>query len=509
MEAVPRMPMIWLELKEAGEFQFSSRVLQFIKRNYGEKPENFSDALRKLEQLRKAVVNIPRDFEGCNTLKKYLGQLHFLQSRVPMAYGQEAASPVTWQVRVEKAICALHSYLGSMDNRVSEDGMKTSCTHFQSAAGAFTHIRDYYNSNYSSDLIHHALSININLMLGQAQECLLEKTLLDNKKSLITARICAQVSEYYRECIRVLESSDSLSGKKEWRKLLCMKISYFSAIKHFHMGKHSEEQQKYGEAVAYFQLSLSRLNDAIKLGKGQPESIHEALKFTMDIIGGKFNSAKKDNDFIYHEPVPELEALAVVKGAPLVKPLPVNLTDPNTTGPDLFSRLVPLAAHESSSVYSEEKAKLLRDVMAKIEAKNRVLESFMNSLNCDAVDPDVFISVPSVLLEKCAALSVQPDAVKRLVQAMQALSSVYTDVGSNLKDVRSALEEAEAREKTPELTELQNEFKKYEAVHQAASQSNTELHQAMNQHIPNLRLLQGTLEELRNSLPRPQLSQGE
>ncbi|XP_046690436.1 tyrosine-protein phosphatase non-receptor type 23b isoform X2 [Silurus meridionalis] len=524
MEAVPRMPMIWLELKEAGEFQFSSRVFQFIKRNYGEKPENFSDALGKLEQLRKAVVNIPRDFEGCNTLKKYLGQLHFLQSRVPMAYGQEAASPVTWfdifsgkqvtheDIGYEQAcvlynIGALHSYLGSMDNRVSEEGMKTSCTHFQSAAGAFTHIRDYYNSNYSPDLIHHALSININLMLGQAQECLLEKTLLDNKKSLITARICAQVSEYYRECIRVLENSDSLSGKKEWRKLLCMKISYFSAIKHFHMGKHSEEQQKYGEAVAYFQLSLSRLNDAIKLGKGQPESIHEALKFTMDIIGGKFNSAKKDNDFIYHEPVPKLEALAVVKGAPLVKPLPVNLTDPNTTGPDLFSRLVPLAAHESSSVYSEEKAKLLREVMAKIEAKNRVLESFMNSLNCDAVDPDVFISVPSVLLEKCAALSVQPDAVKRLAQAMQAFSSVYTDVGSNLEDVRSALEEAEAREKTPELTELQNEFKKYEAVHQAASQSNTELHQAMNQHIPNLRLLQGPLEELRNSLPRPQLSQ--
>lgn len=28
MEAVPRMPMIWLELKEAGEFQFSPTVRQ-------------------------------------------------------------------------------------------------------------------------------------------------------------------------------------------------------------------------------------------------------------------------------------------------------------------------------------------------------------------------------------------------------------------------------------------------------------------------------------------------
>ncbi|GAA6081368.1 tyrosine-protein phosphatase non-receptor type 23b isoform X1, partial [Tachysurus ichikawai] len=79
-----------------------------------------------------------------------------------------------------------------MDNRVSEEGMKTSCTHFQSSAGAFTYIRDHYNSGYSSDLSHPALSININLMLGQAQECLLEKTLLDNRKSLLIARICAQ-----------------------------------------------------------------------------------------------------------------------------------------------------------------------------------------------------------------------------------------------------------------------------------------------------------------------------
>ena len=28
MEAVPRMPMIWLDLKEAGEFQFSPSVRQ-------------------------------------------------------------------------------------------------------------------------------------------------------------------------------------------------------------------------------------------------------------------------------------------------------------------------------------------------------------------------------------------------------------------------------------------------------------------------------------------------
>lgn len=103
-----------------------------------------------------------------------------------------------------------------------------------------------------------------------------------------------------------------------------------------------------------------------------------------------------------------------------------------------------------------------------------------------------------------------------------ALSNVYTDVGSSLDEVRSALEEDEAGEKSlmevvgqnglparsAVLQEIQKELKKYEAAHQTASNTNTELHRAMNQHIPNLRLLQGSVEELRKSLPQPQLSQG-
>ncbi|KAM9493445.1 LOW QUALITY PROTEIN: tyrosine-protein phosphatase non-receptor type 23b [Clarias gariepinus] len=524
MEAVPRMPMIWLELKEAGDFHCGSRAAQYIKKNYAERPENYTEALRKLDHLRQRAVSVTRDFEGCNRLRKYFGQLYFLQSRVPMAKGQEAAAPVTWidiftgkqvthndicyeQACVLYNLGALHSYLGTMDNRVSDEGMKTSCTHFQSAAGAFTHIRDYYSSTYSADLSHQALSINISLMLGQAQECVLEKTLLDHRKSLVIARISAQVCVFYRECVHVLESSDCVSGKKEWKKLLWMKISYFSAVTHFHMGQHCEEQEKRGQAVAYFQSALGKLNEAIKLSKGQPDSVQRALRFTMDVIGGKFNSAKKDNDFIYHESVPGLDTLAPQKGTPLVKPVPITPTDPSITGPDLFSTLVPLAAHEASSVYSEEKAKLLREVTAKIEEKNQILESFMASLNCESMDVEMFSSVPAVLLEKCAALSVQPDAVQRLVQAMQALSGSYTDVGYCLGDVCNALEEDGSSPRPAELMQLHDEFRKYESIHQEASQTNIELHQAMTQHIPNLRLLQGPRDELRKSLPQLQLSQ--
>nr|XP_034985695.1 tyrosine-protein phosphatase non-receptor type 23 [Zootoca vivipara] len=552
MEAVPRMPMIWLDLKEAGEFGFHQAVKKFVLKNYGENPENYNEELKKLEQLRQNAVNVPRDFEGCSILRKYFGQLHYLQSRIPMGAEHEAAVPITWteifsgksvtheDIKYEQAcilynLGALHSMLGAMDKRVSEEGMKVSCTHFQCAAGAFAYLRDHFPHSYSVDMSHQILNLNINLMLGQAQECLLEKSMLDNRKSFLVARISAQVVDYYKEACRALENSEtaSLLGKiqKDWKKLVQMKIYYFAAVAHLHMGKQAEEQQKYGERVIYFQSALDKLNEAIKLAKGQPETVQEALRFTMDVIGGKYNSAKKDNDFIYHEAVPALDTLQSVKGAPLVKALPVNPTDPAVTGPDIFAKLVPMAAHEASSLYSEEKAKLLREVMAKIDAKNEVLEQFMDSLQLDpeTVDNlDMYNHIPPVLMEKCAALSVRPETVKNLVQSMQVLSGVFTDVEASLKEIKDLLDEDEAQEQklqealggklppqqgsppTPPssgLAEVAKEWGKYMEVHEKASFTNTELHKAMNLHISNLRLLSGPLEQVRAALPTPSLTE--
>uniref|UniRef100_A0A8C3LZM7 Tyrosine-protein phosphatase non-receptor type 23 n=1 Tax=Chrysolophus pictus TaxID=9089 RepID=A0A8C3LZM7_CHRPC len=543
MEAVPRMPMIWLDLKEAGEFAFNAAVKKFVLKNYGENPENYNEELRKLEVLRQSAVNVPRDFEGCSTLRKYFGQLHYLQSRIPMGAEQEAAVPIAWteifsgktvtheDIKYEQA-CILYNLGESWET--SCPGMKVSCTHFQCAAGAFTYLRDHFPHSYSVDMSHQILNLNINLMLGQAQECLLEKSMLDNRKSFLVARISAQVVDYYKEACRALENSEtaSLLGKiqKDWKKLVQMKIYYFAAVAHLHMGKQAEEQQKFGERVIYFQSALDKLNEAIKLAKGQPETVQEALRFTMDVIGGKYNSAKKDNDFIYHEAVPALDTLQSVKGAPLVKALPVNPTDPAVTGPDIFAKLVPMAAHEASSLYSEEKAKLLRDVMAKIEAKNEVLDQFMDSMQLDpeTVDNlDMYSHIPPILMEKCAALSVRPDTVKNLVQSMQVLSGVFTDVEASLKEIRDLLEEDEAQERklqellgkgsVPQgsppppsstgLAEVSKECSKYMEVHEKASFTNTELHKAMNLHIGNLRLLSGPLEQVRAALPSPTLSE--
>ena len=69
-------------------------------------------------------------------------------------------------------------------------GMKVSCTHFQCAAWAFEHLRDHIGcSNMSTDLAHEFLTFHINVMLAQAQECILEKSMIDSRKNTITAKV--------------------------------------------------------------------------------------------------------------------------------------------------------------------------------------------------------------------------------------------------------------------------------------------------------------------------------
>ncbi|NWR25274.1 PTN23 phosphatase, partial [Emberiza fucata] len=415
---------------------------------------------------------------------------------------------------------ALHSMLGAMDKRVSEEVRAPP----QPSGPALSPWGTWAGWGHSA--------LRSCPLQGQAQECLLEKSMLDNRKSFLVARISAQVVDYYKEACRALENSEtaSLLGKiqKDWKKLVQMKIYYFAAVAHLHMGKQAEEQQKFGERVIYFQSALDKLNEAIKLAKvcSCPLGWGFPLPAGPWAAGGGLGSVPGalQASLIPLGALGQKFPLSIPQGQPETA-LPVNPTDPAVTGPDIFAKLVPMAAHEASSLYSEEKAKLLRDVMAKIEAKNEVLDQFMDSMQLDpeTVDNlDMYNHIPPVLMEKCAALSVRPDTVRNLVQSMQVLSGVFTDVEASLKEIRDLLEEDEAQERKlqellgrappapaspPGLAEVSKECSKYLELHEKASFTNTELHRAMNLHLGNLRLLGGPLEQVRAALPTPSLSE--
>ncbi|ESP04237.1 hypothetical protein LOTGIDRAFT_136485 [Lottia gigantea] len=536
MEAVPRLPMLSFDLKHSPEYvEFAPALKQYIQEHYGEDPALYNKACADIEQLRQSAVHVSRDFIGCTTLKKYYAQLQFLQGRFPLGEG-ENSMVFTWEdiqtgrehviadIKFEQAcilynIGCLHSILGAIDTRQNAEGMKVSCTHFQCAAWAFEHLRDHFGSSaMSTDMAHEMLTFQIQLMLAQGQECILEKSMIDSRKNTITAKVAAQVVEFYKTAIKNLDSCNSESlvnsrSFKEWRKRMEYKVSFYQCIMYYYTGKESEEKSKWGETLAYYTAAHEKLQESMKAAKNEIPEIIDALKFAQDVVAGKYNSAKKDNDFVYHDKVPPLDSLPEIKGASLVKGIPFNPNDPEISGPDIFQKLVPMEAHEASSVYSEEKAKLLRMVSGEVEDRNLELDQFLSSLQIDVNELKPAVDrLPDDLLEKCAALSVRTHAIKDLIDQMSAVSSVSTDVELNLKEILELLEEESKKEEDFQklfgnrtsnmiLSDIRKEANASQIKHRQGTLSNKNLHTAMNTHITNLRLLAGPPEQILTSLP--------
>lgn len=114
-------------------------------------------------------------------------------------------------------------------------------------------------------------------------------------------------------------------------------------------------------------------------------SIQERLKAHMVICTDKKAEAQRENDLIYNAITPAFEALPIVEKT--VVATPIHIHDvygtpevQKTIGQDFFIRLIPLSVHESASVYSEEKAKLVRGEVEKAEGAEGESRSVLDGL---------------------------------------------------------------------------------------------------------------------------------
>ncbi|KAJ8921018.1 hypothetical protein NQ315_015814 [Exocentrus adspersus] len=542
MEAAPRLPMLHFDLKVSTEYtRFAPQLKQYIAAFYNEDPDSYTTEIQNLEQLRATAVHPSMDVNGVQLLKKYYCQLHFLKSRFPMEENQDAAVQFLWKdsqtgmncgscdIRFELMVImynigALHSYLGSLDSRSNPDGMKMACTHFQCAAWAFQTVKEKYHQFVvyisSVELVHFFQQV----CLAQAQECILEKSMLDNRKATIIAKVAVQVYNYYRQSFSILSSTnDEVVGSKtykEWLKYLEFKIAYHKCIALLFQGQQAEEQQKMGERVAFYQAACDQLEEARKLAtamKHRQQEISESLAFTLDVVEGKRKAAKNENEFIYHEEVPDKDRLEEVQGASLVKGIPFSVNDVEVSGPDIFARLVPMEAHEAASLYSEKKAQMLRQIGEMVESKDQALAEFMSSMQLDLLTKmNQATGIPQELIDRAAALSAKPKAIQDLVEVMGKLSNIYQEVESNLKEMDALLKQEEEAEKGYQelmgkrppgivATDLAREAAKYKEAHNKANDSNQTLHRAMMAHVANLKILQQPLRQLQQQLPSVEL----
>ena len=136
-------------------------------------------------------------------------------------------------------IAALHTKLGIEEYRTDPESMKIACTHFQCAAWAFGEVKNQYTLVLKGDISPELMIFKQQICFAQAQECILEKSLADNRKPAIIAKVTAQVISFYNAGLSALFSQnedgtvpDLVGSKvyKEWLKYIKFKISYLSSV---------------------------------------------------------------------------------------------------------------------------------------------------------------------------------------------------------------------------------------------------------------------------------------
>jgi hypothetical protein len=279
----------------------------------------------------------------------------------------------------------------------------------------FQFINDNFLHPPSVDLSRESIKVLVDLMLAQAQECFIDKVLFENKSGNLVAKLAMHVAFMYN---LILEGFKEPSLKHQfpraWIEICTVKSKYYHALSNFHRSILAENENEYGQVLAYLELANKSAQEAIKIGTNFLSSFPSFLAGLESIvspttpsvptttvaedlltickqlgthIGERLQVAIKDNDLIYHAPaippeaLPTIDKLNAVKMIPFHDLLPNGQKDlPSIIGYDLFQRLIPLGVHESSSIYSDSKDKLLRTQKENVENADVELHVQMESL---------------------------------------------------------------------------------------------------------------------------------
>ena len=249
-----------------------------------------------------------------------------------------------------------------------------------------------------------------------------------------------------------------------------IKAKYFSSLAQYYRGLADNASGKHGDALQRFNQAESLAKEASRsattfgsmfvssmspnLPADAGTSIADRTKAHLVICTDKKGEAQRENDLIYNAIMPAPEALPVIEKT--IVATPIHIHDvygtpevQKTIGQDFFIRLIPLSVHESASVYSEEKAKLLRGEVEKAEGAEGESRSAIDGLGVQegllrykAMAEGEVMGGEEVPLDvrrwkEDIAVIEERDSVDGL---MQALNKLKTNVHRDLEGVSRDLE---------------------------------------------------------------------
>jgi programmed cell death 6-interacting protein len=100
---------------------------------------------------------------------------------------------------------------------------------------------------------------------------------------------------------------------------LAGKQAMFHALSEYHRAEHECNEKNIGEQLARLSKSLELLKIAEQRGGKEID-----IKQLTTNVKNAFEKAKKENDYVYHERVPDYKSLGPIDRAPLAKTTPIK-----------------------------------------------------------------------------------------------------------------------------------------------------------------------------------------
>ncbi|CAF4083315.1 unnamed protein product, partial [Rotaria magnacalcarata] len=406
--------------KKAFDVTLSTPIKNFIKATFGDK-EDYSASIDGFNSLRVEALLRSNYRDDCSKLFRYYDQLHAIEYKLPITenqiriyfkwqdalvsggglFGGKQKTNGSWKLAYENA-CVLfnigHAYseLALAQNLSMDEQMKAALRYFQLSSGAFSFLKDYVNSNSLSDLsvdFEPAVLASLSwFMLGQAAELIHLKS--SSFKSEIAAKVAAHASDCYREAYT--------SAKTESAKKII------------------------------------------------PDVI---LRANQDEINKSVDAARKDNDFVYHERLPDSKLIETILAQPIAKSLPA--TFPITPDfRDLFASLVPIALNNALASFNSKRAEIMNIEINRLREATNVLNAFLASLNLPAAIEDRGgREIPPSVVEKANQIKRQ-GGINTLEKMFNELPTSLTRNKEILDETIHMLDDEERGD-----TELRNQFK--------------------------------------------------
>lgn len=475
--------LVWPVRRPRDKVSYLKEFTDHIKKKFNEpSPNKYARELQDFTNLRNKALNALsekaiRDPQSLMDLKRYYCQLasilvRFRDSGAEFSWKDAFGSNVVdgdldFEVNnIMYNIAAVHNELGAKIHKTSESAAKEAISHFTSALWWVTELRDNRSGLKPKEMGHDLLTFYHHILRSQAQEIVLAHSLKVGMNPESVSKISAQIASDYEVAVKLSQTPlytdplrDIMLGTSifnNWKSTITVKHKYFSAMTYLlsALSFSDDKAKEIGNRIIRLKMASELLESCKKLIPDTLDS--QSTKSIFDtlycMISRKLEKAIRFNDTVYHSKLPMPDEVGQVAGKLLITPTPFS-TSSVTDFRDLFAGLVTIESVQVTSIYSQKKDEISRNVKDQVEKRDEELAQMMSTLNIDKkITKLPPVETPDELMEICAELSTSPDIVDEVLTKLELLDDKADEMRKLLDKCKELLRRKPNPTREAELT---------------------------------------------------------